>query len=447
MTKRAKLTRRDFLKMGGAILSTGALSRILPRSIWRSGEIAQAANSAQNVYPDIHFAATDGWISLPGTVPIPGTIGQNYNPDPWAPEGLTTYMFGFRDVTGMTPTQIASQKMKCQASAPMFWVNQEQEYRLRLGNLGLQIRPDLIDSHTVHWHGFRNAWPVFDGEPHSSLAVPIGGNLDLYYKPHDPGTYMYHCHFEETEHVHMGMTGSVFVRPAQDGIEYLVDGKSYTRFAYNDGDGLTAFDREFAICLTDVWAEAHWDDAHIQLPDWTSFHADFNLMNGRVYPDTLVRNGNSETDPWAHNADGDLIPPPGRTDLQWQPISSLIEAEPGERVLIRLINLSFEQHAMTLPGVPFRVVGRDATFLRGRDGTDFSFMTNTIYLGTGSTADIIFTAPPLQGSTTNKYLFYNRNFNRLVNPGMPGLGGHMTEIRIQPPGTLQPQTIPNTNPR
>jgi hypothetical protein len=93
------------------------------------------------------------------------------------------------------------------------------------------------------------------------------------------------------------------------------------------------------------------------------------------------------------------------------------------------------------------VVGRDATHLRGRDGTDFSYETNTMYLGTGSTADVIFTAPPLQGSSTNKYLLYNRNFNRLTNPGLSGLGGHMTEIRVQLPGTLQPQMIPNTNPR
>ena len=27
--------------------------------------------------------------------------------------------------------------------------------------------------------------------------------------------------------------------------------------------------------LSEVWAEAHWADAHIQLPEWSDYHADF----------------------------------------------------------------------------------------------------------------------------------------------------------------------------
>ena len=66
---------------------------------------------------------------------------------------------------------------------------------------------------------------------------------------------MYHCHVEDVEHVHMGMTGLVFVRPVQDGnTAFYPSGK----YAYNDGDGSTGFDREFAMMLTEVWAEAHW---------------------------------------------------------------------------------------------------------------------------------------------------------------------------------------------
>jgi FtsP/CotA-like multicopper oxidase with cupredoxin domain len=448
MNKQTRLTRRQFIKAGGGFLTAAVLSRLASRSLSHSGETALAAAAAQTIVPDVHLAATDGWIYLPGQVPIPGTTDQYYNPDPWAPSGLTTYMFGFRDVTGLTQEQIIAQKMKCQASAPMFWVNELQEYRLRLSNLGLQMRPDLVDSHTVHWHGFRNAWPVFDGEPHSSLAVPIGASLDLFYRPRDPGTYMYHCHFEETEHVHMGMTGSVFVRPRQDGTDYeypLGSGRYYTRFAYNDGDGSTGYDREFVVCLTDVWAEAHWDDAHIQLPDWTDFRADYYLMNGRVYPDTVVPNGNSEAAPWQTDAGGDLIPPPGRPELQYQPISSLIEAEAGERVLIRFINLTFGQQAMTLPGLKMRVVGKDATHLRGRDGTDYTYETNTLYFGSGSSADVIITMPMV--TTPQTYYLFNRNYDRLVNPGVAGLGGQMTEIRVYPNGVLAPQTLPNTNPR
>ena len=101
---------------------------------------------------------------------------------------------------------------------------------------------------------------------------------------------MFHCHVEDIEHVHMGMTGLVFVRPLQDGNTARYPSGKY---AYNDGDGSTGFDREFAMFLTEVWAESHWADAHIQLPEWSDYRADFSLLNGRVYPDTLAPNGRS----------------------------------------------------------------------------------------------------------------------------------------------------------
>ncbi len=162
---------------------------------------------------------------------------------------------------------------------------------MQLTNLGLALRPDLFDAHTLHWHGFRNVIPFFDGEPTGSVSVPAGREFTYVYRPRDPGTYMYHCHVEDVEHVHMGMTGHG-LRPAlQDGQSKTSDGRTYTRFMYNDGDGSTGYDREFAMFLSEVWAEAHWADAHIQLPEWSDYRADFALLNGRVYPDTIAPNG------------------------------------------------------------------------------------------------------------------------------------------------------------
>ena len=75
------------------------------------------------------------------------------------------------------------------------------------------MRPDLFDPHTIHWHGFANQIPYFDGVPDASLSVPSGSELVYRYMPTDVGTYMYHCHVEDVEHVHMGLTGMLFVRP------------------------------------------------------------------------------------------------------------------------------------------------------------------------------------------------------------------------------------------
>jgi FtsP/CotA-like multicopper oxidase with cupredoxin domain len=303
------------------------------------------------------------------------------------------------------------------------------------------MRPDLVDAHTLHWHGFRDAIPFFDGEPHGSVSVPIGREFIYVYNAHEPGTYMYHCHVEDVEHVHMGMTGLVFVRPAQDGNTSLYPSGKY---AYNDGDGSTGYDREYAMFLSENWAEAHWADSHIQLPEWSDYHPDFSLLNGRVYPDTLAPNGSVDPFNPVRQSSGDLIAVPGYEHLQYQPYSSLVQCNAGDRVLLRFAQLGFKQASMTLAGIKMRAVGKDATHLRGRDGTDFGFETNTVNLGAGESVDAIFTAPAYKGpGPYDTYLLYNRAYNRSSNLS-GGYGGQMTEVRVYPAGTLVAQTLPNT---
>jgi FtsP/CotA-like multicopper oxidase with cupredoxin domain len=352
-------------------------------------------------------------------------------------------VFGFRNITGLNATQIAAQKMKAQHPAPMFWVPQydgTNEFHLRLTNLGLQIRPDLTDAHSVHWHGFRNVIPFFDGEPSTSISVPPGREFTYVYRPRHPGTYMFHCHVEDVEHVHMGMTGIVFVRPSQDGNVALYPSGKY---AYNDGDGSTGFDREFAMFLSEVWAEAHWDDAHIQLPDWTDYRPDFSLLNGRVYPDTLAPNGSVNPFNPVRDANGDLVPIVGHEHLQYQPVSSLVRCNAGERVLLRFANLGFREAAMTLAGLRMRVVGKDATPMRGRDGTDTSYLAESVSFGAGESVDAIFEAPAYRGpGPFDTYVLYNRAYGRSDHLAI-GSGGQRTELRVYPPGTLLPQQFPN----
>jgi FtsP/CotA-like multicopper oxidase with cupredoxin domain len=413
-----ELSRRELLKLGAGLLGVTTAGAVLPKALLKPANVVKASPAAQITEPDLHFAATDGWIYLPGA-------NAPYHPDNMAPAGLTTYIFGFRDVTmlGGNHDLIFAQKMKSQLMAPTWWLTEGDDFALKLTNLGLQIRPDLIDAHTLHFHGFRDAIPIFDGEPHSSVGVPIARDLTYFYRPHHPGTYMFHCHFEETEHVHMGMVGTVFVRPQLG-----------PNFAYNDPS--TEFDREFSLCLSEIWTLAHWCDSHVQLPEWSDYNPDFHLMNGRVYPDTIAPNGEG-VDP----ATGDLIPPAGRPELQYQPLSSLVTCNSGDRVLLRFVNMGYVEQSMRLTGIKMRVVGRDATLLQGRGGNDLSYLTDTVLVGAGETADAIFVAPEVTEMT--RLFLFSRNLAHLANPGSPGFGGPMTEVHIYPPGTLGPQDLPN----
>jgi FtsP/CotA-like multicopper oxidase with cupredoxin domain len=436
----SRFDRRRFLQIaGGAATLTGAVA-------WSGGWLRPELATSAPGDPDLFLAGTDGWIHLPPAPAIPP-----FHPDVLAPAPFTTYIFGFRNVTGLTDAQRNAQKNKAQHSAPLFWVDEVDpdnpaDFKVKLVNLGLAMRPDLFDAHTVHWHGFRNVIPFYDGEPSGSVSVPAGRDFTYVYRPRDPGTYMYHCHVEDVEHVHMGMTGLVFVRPRQDG--QSIGG--HTKFMYNDGDGSTGYDREFAMFLSEVWAEAHWADAHIQLPEWSDYHPDFSLLNGRVYPDTLEPNGSIDPFHPVRDASGDLIAPTGRPDLKYQPHSSLVTCNAGEQVALRFANLGFREAAMTMAGIRMRVVGRDATPMRGlgatglRDGADTSYETETLNIGPGESYDVVFTAPDFQGpGPYDTYMLYNRSYARVANLATGGFGGQATQIRVHPAGTVDPQQYPN----
>jgi FtsP/CotA-like multicopper oxidase with cupredoxin domain len=413
--------RRSFLA-GGVVVAGATLmgSPVAGASMKAAGGLVQAVAHPKKT---VHLAGTDGWVSMPQGAPD----DPPFFPDSLAPAGRNTYVFGFRDVTGLTSAQIAAQRGKAQISAPMMAFDEEDDITITLTNLGLLVRPDLFDGHTIHWHGFVNAIPLFDGVPELSLSVPVGRDLSYFYRPHDAGTYMYHCHFEDVEHVQMGMTGMVFVRPKQNATGAGAFGPG--KFAYNDGDGSTRYDREFAFMITELWSAAHWRDAHIQVSDWTDYDPSFWLLNGRGYPDTIAPNG-------ARDTTGNLSPS-GR--LQSQPISSLITCNVGDRVLLRMSNLGYQNHAMSVDNIDLQIVAKDASLLKGRDGISNYITTNTVDVGPGESRDVIFVAPSIPG----EYFLYDRKYSYLQNGGGPGYGGMMTKILVAAPGTYPQQTVAN----
>lgn len=341
--------------------------------------------------PDFRFGATDGYIRTP--------------------DGAMHYIFGFVDLTGLPEDQVYAHRGQAQLLAPLLEAYEGDEVRLTLTNLGLPDRPDLDDSHTVHWHGFRNQIPFYDGVPEASLSVPVGRNFVYYYKPLDPGTYMYHCHFEPVEHIQMGMVGPLIVRPLlEKDPDYL--GR---KFAYNDP--ATEFDREYFVFLTELDPVAHYDVLSIQKFDWTEYRPQYWFINGRAYPDTT-----------------DLA---GGGPLARQPYSGIIRANVGDRVLLRFVNLGFQQHAIEILGMPLKVVGQDAQEPRGLNGEDLSYWKNVVYFGAGQTLDAIFVA-----REPGTYPLFNRGLHKCQNAGITP-GGMVSEVQVYPAGTLPPQTRPN----
>jgi FtsP/CotA-like multicopper oxidase with cupredoxin domain len=446
-----RLGRRKFLILGGtgaAVLAgTAGAARALitaggtnpsPRSQNpvgidpAVGRALDAVGAAPGGVFHLALAGTDGWVTFPLSMEgHPADIGgargvapiDPYFPDTLAdPPNTTTYAFCFRNVTGLNRSQVAAQKGRTQICAPIIYSTVGQELWIELTNLGLALRPDLIDGHTLHWHGFRNAIPFYDGVPESSIAVAIDHDFTYVYRPQDAGTYMYHCHFEDVEHVTMGMHGIVFVKPnPADKRGLITDPDPLTQGAHaqkaygvGDGDetGETGYDREFAIMLNEIDSRAHFGDAHIQETNWTDFHADLWTFNGRAYPDTLEPNGTRDGDgnllaqTWNGTYDGDgnanlVVAADHR--LANNPLSSLVQCAPGERVLIRFANLGFLNHTIVFPGLSVDVLGRDARYVpqsAQRTATD------SIQIGPGESRDVFFTAPAV-----GTYAFYDRGMS------------------------------------
>jgi FtsP/CotA-like multicopper oxidase with cupredoxin domain len=360
--RRRVVSRRRVLRTAGL----GALGSVAAGGLFAAGRGLFAPSSAEAATTTLALAATDGWMTVPNRA------------DP-------IYVFGFIPVspTATTGTLISTYKGHAQHTAPTLDLRQEDDVKITLTTLGFVQRPDLADSHTIHWHGFDVPSPLNDGVPEVSVAVPTGKQLTYFYRPHRAGTYMYHCHFEDVEHVQMGMTGIVFVRPAQDGTPH----GGRTTFAYNDGDGSTGYDRHFALLLNEIDERQHDADRDIQEFIMTDYDPQFFTINGRCYPHTALPNDGGGTtsglttdNPNYHTADVS------------QPNSALIQLNPGERALLRLADLGYQQHAMQLPGIPMHVVGQDAGLLR--NGTvDTSYWTDTLYIGPGEARDILVDAP------------------------------------------------------
>jgi FtsP/CotA-like multicopper oxidase with cupredoxin domain len=342
----------------------------------------------------IHLVAGDGYARMGDEKPL--------------------YIFSYADVTGIPDTEVMVEGlMAARYPAPTISITEGDDVFLNLTNVGMMVRPDLFDPHTIHFHGYPNASSVFDGVPDNSVSINMGATLSYYYKGPRPGTYMYHCHVEATEHMQMGMLGNLYVHPLQNGTPMLNDGRVYTKFAYNDGDGSTGYDVDFVMQMSGFDGPFHDASETVQPLPFAEMLDNYWMLNGRGYPHTIV--------PGAMPA---MAENGGKVS---QGISSLVTATAGERILLRVSNLNVtEFNTLTSLGIPMKVVGQDAVLLRGPTGLDLSYETNSLDLGGGQSFDVLLDTDGIDPGT---YFLYTANLNQLSNAD-EDFGGAMTHIVI-----------------
>ena len=184
-----------FLSCGAATVLAAAQRYCPPGGILSTADNASMSIGSGAVYC-LHLGAGDGFTQMA--------------------DGSPMYIFGFQDVVAKgfpVDTLVPDATLGAQFPGPTLRLKEGNTYYVNLTNVGLQNRPDLFDPHTIHFHGFPNQIPFYDGEPMGSFGTNMGATFTYFYQPHDPGTYMFHCHQEAAEHMQMGMLASRVHRP------------------------------------------------------------------------------------------------------------------------------------------------------------------------------------------------------------------------------------------
>src|SRR6266700_4415670 len=337
--------------------------------------------------------------------------------------------------------------------APLMAIDEDDEFFLTLSNVGMIMRPDLFEQHTVHFHGYPNASAFYDGVPDASVAINIGASFTYYYLAPDAGTYFWHCHITPPEHLQMGMVGQLYVRPRQNRVpigsslydalaQQQLDPRTACKsaadilcsnpppagatigsapraatgnYAYNDGDGSTHYDVEYPIQIHGFDPNFHFVGMTFNPEGFTDMKDKYFLLNGRSYPDT-VQSGPLET----NSTDG--------ANHFSQPLPSIINIPAGGKALLRISDLDVSEYqTLASLGIPMHVIGYNAKLLRDQEGNNLDYYTNSITLGGGESLDLILDAKGYAAKQT--FYLYTPNLDHLANDA-ENFGGLMTEVHI-----------------
>jgi hypothetical protein len=347
--------------------------------------------------------------------------------------------------------------------APLMAIDEDDEFFLTLTNVGMIMRPDLFEQHTVHFHGYPNASSFYDGVPDASVAINIAASFTYYYLAPDAGTYFWHCHITPPEHLQMGMVGQIYVRPRQNrysgalyaglqlqeqdlrtacnsatdilcsnplpAVNTAATNDGTRKYAYNDGDGSTYYDVEYPLQMHGFDPNFHFVGMTFNPEGFADMKDKYFLLNGRSYPDTVTA-GPLQT----QSADG--------VYHDSQPLPTIINITHGGRALLRISDLNVsEYHTLASLGVPMTVIAYNAKLLRDQAGNNLYYTTNSITLGGGESLDVILDtcqvrfnpADPSSACTTSiptgTYYLYTSNLDHLSNDA-ENFGGQMTEVRV-----------------
>lgn len=183
-----------------------------------------------------------------------------------------------------------------------------------------------------------------------------GGTVTYSFTVDAPGTYCYYSGTDMDVQIDMGLVGALIVYPDTEGQ------------AYDSAD--SAYDREYLFLETEMDPVIH-RAACGGTPDTTAFLPVYWHFNGRSAPDTMAAANVS----W----------------LPAQPYNCFPQVEPGEKMLMRVINMGRDTHPFHYHGNNATIIARDGRLLQSPSGTgaDLAESDFTITVASGGTVDAV----------------------------------------------------------
>jgi len=405
-----------------------------------------AASSSPAATRHIYLAATDGYVYMPDSFQSGGGIGVPFGgPNGW--NGVPSSSFattagtgpntgtpnwggvvptaGAEDVRGyirgfvgcqqppdgnFSPARDCPQPGSAVLPAPILDVDQMDHVFIHLVNIGNKNPNIAPDAHNIHLHGIHTTTQN-DGFNEFSFEAPVPNGatyfpVTYYFLAEHAGTYMYHCHVEASEHVHMGLYGALIIRPpgyaAQRGIKpYVYDGRHNDWFDINSATGQP---QEFVLLTSEYDSRLHGmvgSGLGFHMPE---FRPDYYLLNGRSFPDTIrpinstqfFTDGIADVGPFPRWSG----PPRGWVagSNNYATYNALVAVDLGnkgrpegfgKKFLLRWIGLGFTHTPMHIHGWHFRQVGKDANAIPVSAQYTGEY---TLNLASGSTYDLIISA-------------------------------------------------------
>ena len=219
---------------------------------------------------------------------------------------------------------------------------------------------------SIHWHGILLP-PDQDGVPYVNTPPIFTNKSHLFkFKVRQNGTYWYHSHTMLQEQ--KGVYGAIVIHPAKETIKV---------------------DKEAVVLLSD-WSDENADNIIRNLRKDGDYYL-YKKNSVRSYFGALTQGSqsfkNQIYNEWIRMGGMDL------SDVGYDAFlingkqdSKLIDAKPGERVRLRIINAGSSSYFYVAMGLPMRVISADGIDVKPID-------SNEILIGMAETYDVLFTVP------------------------------------------------------